>query len=144
MILILHEVLIAIVGLLVLFFGGLVNYTGWILLAICFAIAMSGYIYFRRIKAGARRMRDSLNEGPFKGRSVEVSLLGGMATVKLGKPEEGHLLEADDRHTTMQLEDPATQRIRELNDLARLLEDGHITPDEYDLLKKQIVQSGPT
>jgi hypothetical protein len=140
LILILHVVLIGAVGFLVLLFGGLVNYMGWVLLAIGVVIAASGYFYYRRIRSGARKMRDSLNEGPFRGRSVEVSLLGGMATFKLGRPEAGPLLEAGDHLLHKQLEDPASQRIRELNDLARLLEEGHISSDEYNILKKQIVQ----
>lgn len=141
LILILHVVLIGLVGFLVLLFGGLVNYMGWVLLVVGVAIAASGYFYFRRIRSGARKMRDSLNEGPFRGRSVEVSLLGGMATFKLGKPETGPLLDAGDHHAQNQLEDPASQRVQELSELAQLLEEGHITSDEYNIMKKKIVQS---
>ena len=140
-ILILHVVLIALVGVLVLFFGGLMNYMGWVLLLMALCVAAGGYYYFRRIRAGARRIREDLNKGPFQGRPVEVSLLGGIATVKLGRPETPPMLDVGEFSDIKQLEDPTAVRIRELSDLARLLEEGHITSDEYNTLKKQIFQS---
>jgi hypothetical protein len=74
------------------------------------------------------------------GRPVEVSLLGGLASFRVG-PSTGNIeLEADSYHTTRQIEDPETIRIREIKELARLLENNMITREEYDRAKRQILK----
>jgi len=41
----------------------------------------------------------------------------------------------------LQIEDPTTMRIKELTNLARLLEDKMITQEEYNKAKQQIFKS---
>ena len=140
MILALHVLLIAGLGLLVLFFRGFVQYMLWIFLAGALVVLYSGYRFWRRMKAEGKTLGEMLAQPAFRGRSVEVSLLGGIASFKLGAPS-GALLEAgDDVLGPLRLEDAETARIRELGELARLLEKDLITREEYDAAKQRLLR----
>ena len=142
MILALHVVLIAGLGLLVLFFRGFVQYMLWIFLGGAAVVVYSGYRFWRRMKAEGKTLGEMLSNPAFRGRSVEVSLLGGIASFKLGAPGRYPALTVgDDDPPVRQLEDPETARIRELNELARLLEKDLITRDEYNLAKRRLLHS---
>ncbi|MDM8521821.1 SHOCT domain-containing protein [Desulfococcaceae bacterium HSG8] len=139
-ILILHVLLIACVGCLILFFRGITQYMAWILAGCAGLIIISGYCFYRRMKQEGKSLRETLRSPTFNGRSVEISVLGGLASVKIGRP--AHMPPALDIGDTFerfqQLEDPATVRIRELKSLARLLEDNLITIEEYNQTKQEL------
>ena len=142
-ILALHVLLIAGMAILVLFFRGVVNYMLWILIGGIALVAFSLFYFFKRMRAEGRSLREMLKNPMFSGRSVEVSLLGGMATVKLGQPTGK--LPALESHSTIdipRLEDPETSRnreISELSELARLLEKDLITVDEFNKAKRRLL-----
>ena len=141
-IVVLHVLLIAGVGLLVIFFRGIINYMLWIVLGGSALIIASVYLFYRRIKKEGMTLRETLNAPLFHGRTVEVSLLGGLASVKVGGgsggiPALGNNLSAQ----YPQLEDPASVRLKELTSIANLLEKNLITLDEYNEFKKQILKS---
>jgi len=141
LILALHVLLIAGVAILVLFFRGVVNYMLWIVLGGLGVIGLFAFWLFRRMRAQGRTLGEMLRNPMFSGRSVEVSLLGGMATVKLGQPTQ---LPAIDHHrpTTPRLESPEAppgQGVCELAELARMLERDLITVDEFNAAKRQLL-----
>ena len=142
-ILALHVLLIAGMAILVLFFRGVVNYMLWILIGGIALVAFSLFYFFRRMRAEGRSLREMLKNPMFSGRSVEVSLLGGMATVKLGQPtKQFPALEGGSTINIPQLEDPETARhreISELSELARLLEKDLITVDEFNKAKRRLL-----
>jgi hypothetical protein len=141
MILALHVLLIAGLGLMVLFFRGFVHYMLWIFLAGAALIGYSGYRFWRRMKTEGKTLAEMLGGPMFRGRSVEVSLLGGIASIKLGRPEGSRLLSEEDvGPAPRRLEDPDTARIRELSELARLLERDLITRREYDTAKERLLR----
>ena len=137
-ILILHVLLIAGVGCLVLFFRGVVQYMMWIFLGCTIATIASGYYFFKQVRQGGKGVGEVLNSSQFKGRTVEVSLLGGIASFKLGRPDNTPELGNGSFQQHHQLEDPATVRIKELNNLANLLEKKLITIEEFNETKKQL------
>ena len=143
LILALHVLLIAGMAILVLFFRGVVNYMVWILIGGLVIVVLSLFYFFKRMRAEGRSLREMLRNPMFSGRSVEVSLLGGMATVKLGQPKGQ--LPAPDHETAVdipQFEDPETARhreISELSELARLLEKDLITVDEFNKAKRRLL-----
>jgi hypothetical protein len=138
-ILVLHVLLIAGVGCLIIFFRGITEYMAWILVGCSALIIFSGYYFYRRMKEEGRSLRDTLNSPMFSGRNVEISVLGGFASLKIGTPNHMHVLEGSDRFEPFrQLEDPAVVRIRELKTLAQLLEDNLITPEEYNQSKREL------
>lgn len=140
LILVLHVLLIVFMVLLVIFFRGIVNYMIWIFLVGCAAIIASGYHFYKRMKEEGKTLREMLSSRYYGERSFEVSLLGGLASFKVGKPNTVHQLENDQSYPVRQLEDPDTVRIRELTELVRLLENNMITMDEYNEFKKHIIK----
>lgn len=144
-ILIFHLLLLVALGGMVLFFRGFVEYMLWIFLGVAALVLGSGIYFIHRMRKGKKSLGDVLRSPHFKDRSVEVSFLGGLASVRLGAPGQaapvGPLLENGVADPRLQLEDPSSMRIRELNALARLLEDDLITREEYNKAKQQLFNS---
>ena len=141
MILILHIFLLMGLGVLVFFFRGIVHYMLWIFLVGGIAILASGYWFFRRMKAEGRNLRDTLNSPLFRNKTVEVSLLGGLAQFRVGQSNGPPLLEGDRPDPSRQLEWSGDSQVQELTELARLLQSGLITLDEYEKAKQKIFRS---
>jgi hypothetical protein len=138
LIVILHILLFAGLALLVLFFRGIVNYTIWIFIGGLVIIIVSLFYFYRRIKAGGKILKDTLNSPEFRDRPVEVSFLGGVASVRFGRPGGLSALGGGFAQPPPQLEAPEKIRVRELTELARLLEKNLITLEEYNKAKEQI------
>jgi hypothetical protein len=138
-ILILHVLLIAGLGLIVLFFGGLVQNLVWILLGGMVLIGVSGYLFFRRMRREGRSLGEALRSPMFQGRPVEISFLGGMASFRLGPPSQPRALEGNDSRDRLQLEDSESMRIRDIAALAQLLEKNLITPEEFTAAKRKVL-----
>lgn len=143
LILALHIVLIAAMAILVLFFRGVVNYMLWIVIGGIGILGLSTYWMVRRLRTQGKSLGDMLSNPMFKGRPVEVSLLGGMATVKLGQPTTRPLAlahdETDARAQDDHPQDNRTRDVAELAELARLLEKDLITLDEFNRAKQRLL-----
>ena len=87
-ILVMHVTLIAGIGLLILFFRGVVNYMFYIFLGGSSAILAIGYLIYRKMKKEGKNLQEMLALPTFAGRTVEVNLLGGLASIKLGKKDQ--------------------------------------------------------
>ncbi len=144
-ILILHVLLIAGLGMLVIFFRGIIQYMFWIFLAGTAIILLSAYRFYKRMKKERKSLQEMLALPDFQGRSVEVSVLGGFATIKLGQSTDSHqTLALNDKTNSQhikQLESGETLHVKELNQLARLLENNLITKEEFNKAKKQLFDS---
>jgi len=140
-ILVLHIFLIAGLGLVVLFFRGFVSYMIWVFIGGTALLMLSAYYFYKRMRSEGKNIEDLLNSKAFQGRSVEVSLLGGLASVRVGQPEGLPALEARVVEPIRQLEDPDSIRTRELTELARLFEKELITLDEYTLAKQRLLKT---
>jgi hypothetical protein len=142
LILLLHVALIALLGLLVLFFRGVVNYMLWIFLGGTALLIISGWLFYRRMKREGKSLREMMRSPDLQGRSLEISFLGGFASMKIG--ESGSGMQALDTHSvppSNQIEDASTQRVRELSTLASLLEKNLITAEEYEAAKRRLLDS---
>lgn len=140
-ILLLHLLLIAALGLVVIFLTGIAHYMFWIVLAGMSLVAFSAYLFFRRLRKEGRTLGETLRTPAFGGREVEVSLLGGLATMRLGKPRDRNALEGGDQAQVPQIEDPEALRIKEIQSLAQLLEKNLITLEEYTKAKNRLFDS---
>jgi len=138
LVLVLHVLLMLGLGLLVIFFRGVVQYVLWIFLFGTAAIIASGIYFYRRMKAQGKTLKQTLSSPMFAGRPVEVSFLGGMASLRVGMPRHAKGLETGSVDPQHQLEDLKSVRIRELTQLGRMLEGDLITRDEYDQAKKNL------
>jgi glucan phosphoethanolaminetransferase (alkaline phosphatase superfamily) len=140
-ILLLHVLLVAGLVLLVVFFRGIINYMLWIFLAGSIAILASGYHFYKRMKEEGKTLRDILSSPRLYGRTVEVNILGGLASFKIGQSDNIPLLNSDSsKQQPKQLEDPNTIRTKELTELVRLLQDDVITLEEYNKVKRRILK----
>ncbi len=140
-VLLLHVVLVAGLVLLVIFFRGFVQYMLWIFLFGAAGIAVSGYLFYRRMKAEGKTLQELLHSPAFHGRTVEVSFLGGFASFRLGRSP--NFTELPDRSidASHRLEDPESIRNRELESLLRLLEKNLISKEDYQKAKQEILKT---
>ena len=131
----LHVGVIALIGLLVIFFGGIARYWGWILLGGLTASGLFGVFLYHKVKSRGRDIyRDIRNAPVMPGGTLEVSLLGGLASVKFSKSADAPALPHAPAFPAL-LEDPATLRIRELSNLAQMYEKNLITREEFEQAK---------
>jgi hypothetical protein len=136
----LHLAVFALIGLLVIFFGGIVRYWGWILLGGLMVPALAGVFLYRKLKTQGRNLvRDLSGATVPSGSSLEVSLLGGLASVKFARPAPSPREIAVPAPAL--LEDPESQRVRELTTLGQMYEKDLITREEFERAKGTILNS---
>ena len=144
LILFLHLLFIAALGLVVIFFHGISQYMLWIFLGATVILMASGFFCYRHIKTrGKQTLQDIEQSAIFKNRSFEVRLLGGMASLRFGHPDGPTAIEntaSDTQDPRYQLEDPETLQIRELTALAEMLEKDLITLEEFRRAKQKILR----
>ncbi len=133
-----------IVGLIssVILFKGIYDLRWWILGIGLLLVIGSGYYFYRRAKAGKRRLRDIMNDPAFQNRSVEISLMGGMATLRVGHQDhhqQPRMIDVGPDAEIKQLPAPSSHKIAELSELNRMLEQGLITKEEFMRLKRDIL-----
>ncbi len=134
-----HVVLIFVLGVLLLFFRTIVNYLPWIIASGGVLIVGLWYLWWHRVKKRGKKLSDSLKDPVFQGRSVEVTLLGGLASLKLGQPQGPPAIDYIAPDEPKQLVDPAIVRAQELIKLAHLLREDLITKDEFLIAKKDLM-----
>ncbi len=141
LILVLHIFLIMGIGILVLFFRGIITYMFHIFICGSAVIMLSAYFLYKRMKKEGKNLRDALSLPVFSGKKVEISFLGGLASLKIENPGNARALETRVANPKLQLEDSEMILLRDLNELVRLFEDNLITLDEYNQAKQKIFHS---
>jgi len=131
----LHIVGLVVIMLVVIFFGGIARYWAWIVLGGLVLTGLTTFWVFRKLKTQGRTVfRDIRNVSVPPGAALEVSFLGGLASVKFARPSNSNSkLEAPPPPTL--LEDPETMRVRELSHLAHMYEKNLITREEFERAK---------
>ncbi len=138
-VLFLHVVLIFGMGALLFFFGGVIAYLPWILASAGTLVVGSAYLCWKHMKKSGKNLRQFLEDPIFQGRTVEVSLLGGFASLKLGHSQGPLTIPHVNYETPKQLQDPRVVLSEELVKLARLLKQDIITIDEFLKAKKKLI-----
>jgi len=146
-ILIFHVILLGGVAILVLLFSGIVNYLFWIFLGGCLLISGSIYLFYRYMKKqGGAVFLKILSIPELNGKNVEVNLLGGLASFKIAEDnnrspgnEWPPMIDNESVLSPRRLEDPNSRRLKELTELARMLEKNLITIEEYNQMKKSLL-----
>ncbi len=136
----LHLLLVLGLGVTVVLIKGIYDFRWLIMLTGIALIGGSGYFFYQKLKASNRTLREVINDPALRDHSLEISLLGGMASVKLEHKDAGvKLVEENRTEMPQQLEAPRTSQVQELEKLASLLENELITREEFQQLKKVIV-----
>jgi hypothetical protein len=138
-----HVLLVVLLCLAVVFLRGFNEYLGWIVFGGLSLIGFSIYLFVRKMRRDNKRIRDIIKDPAFQGKSLEISFLGGMASLKVADNSTAPR-EIGPLQPPPQLEDPRTVRIRELTQIANLLENHLITQEEYDRLKDEILKNHPS
>jgi hypothetical protein len=134
-----HVVLAIGLGILMFFFGGVVAYLPWILALGGGLIVGSGYLWWKYMKKRGKKLADILKDPALQGRTIEVSLLGGFASVKFGHSHDALTIAQVDSETPKQLQGPGVDRSEHLANLGRLLKQDLITIDEFLEAKKDLM-----
>ncbi len=138
-ILILHVLLLGFLGLFIVFFRGVVVYMPWILGGGLTLMLLSGVWFYRRMKRGQTNLRETIKDAVPKNRPVEISLLGGLASMRLGSV--GGSNGSYGAQPPLQLEDGETSRLRSLDRLMEMYNKDLITKEEFALLKQDVLNS---
>ena len=141
-ILLLHVILVAGLVIMVIFFRGIINYMTWIFIGGSIAIIASGLHFYKRMKMEGKTLREILSAHRYRGRTVEISFLGGLASLKIdGANNNLPALDSSSSGNVKQLEDPESIRYKEFSELVRLLENDLITLEEYKRFKERLFKS---
>ena len=143
LILILHVLMIALLGIVVIFLGGLAKHFFWVILGGTLLILLSAVFFYRRVKAGGADLFRRMNRsGLVREHSLEVRVLGGLVSLRFGKSGELTPLEVRGHDGPSLIEDPQTIRDRELSELASLLANELISYEEFSHARKKIIGRG--
>ena len=139
LILVLHVMLIAGLGCLILFFRGVVQYMLWIMIIGSAAIFLIGYLLRKKMIQEGRQLRDMLSLPAFSGRTIEVSIFGGMASLRLENSNQSGYVNQQLPDQSGHLLDSESYQLRELSDLVDLLNKNLITLEEYHKFKTKLM-----
>ena len=143
-ILLLHVFLLAGVGLSVVLFKGVYHYLPYIMAGLAILVLSVAWIVYRRMRENSIHIRDVLSMPEFQDRTVEVKLLGGLASFKIKAKEKNPLLLdqasglslADNRL----IETSVITAERKLLELNTLHEKNLITQEEFETARQNIIQ----
>ena len=138
-VLLLHVLLIVGLGAAVVLIKGIYDFRWFLFAGGTVIVLLSGYIFYRKLKESNRSLREAINDPAFQGKTLEISLFGGMASVKLGSnSDQPQLIHLEEGSPIPQLEAPRSH-VQELSELAKMLEDDLITREEFNRLKSEVI-----
>ncbi|WP_161947624.1 SHOCT domain-containing protein [Malonomonas rubra] len=141
-VLLLHLLLIVGLGAGVVLIKGIFDFRWYILGGGTLLLCISAILFFRYLKASNKSLKEAMNDPALRDKTLEISFLGGMASVRVGhNPQmqnQPQLIDVHEVQEIKQLAAPRTQ-VEELSDLAKMLENDLITREEFERMKKDIV-----
>ncbi len=142
-ILLLHVVLLAGIGITIILFNGVYHYLPWIMGAIGLLVLSMAWIFYRQLNKRSSNLKEMLSMPQFNNRTVEVKLLGGLATFKLDANQDhpGQLEHRASSDPDMPLIGRSSNEIeRKILELTSLYDKNLITEDEFKKAKQSILQ----
>ena len=136
LILIMHVLLIAGIGILILLFYGIINHMVWMIVGIVL-IAIWGYLFYRKVIEDSKELKNVV--GDLKGQNVEIKLLGGLATFRMGDSVHKNSTKQLSAGRPKELAAPESDSVKSLTELSRLYENKLITLEEYQKAKKDLL-----
>ncbi len=143
-ILLLHVVLLAVIGSMIILFKGMYQYLPWILGGLGILITATVWILYQRMKKNSSDIKEILSMPQFQNREVEVKFLGGMASFKIS-PETNHqtLIEhhALNNSNTPMIENGLNKKEEKIFRMKELFEKENIMDkEEFEKAKQDILQ----
>ena len=136
-----HILLIIILATAVIFIQTLSEYIEYVLAGGLLIIFGSALFFYRVLKQNGKQIIDTLKNPAFQGQNIEISLLGGLASVSINNPEKSHHLMLDHQTPIIQAlpERPTLSPHNELLRLADLHDRGLISKEEFLKLKDEVL-----
>ncbi|RMF46351.1 MAG: hypothetical protein D6751_05305 [Deltaproteobacteria bacterium] len=146
LVLVLHGIVLLLLAFLVLFFRGVIAYLPWIVLGGGVVLLVSGWYCWRSLKRRGRGLGDVLSHPLIQERGLEVRLLGGVASLRLGPPGGSNQslarvplqIEAE-RVPALPDDSSEAERMRALARLVKLREAGELDEEAFQLLRRELV-----
>ena len=142
-ILLAHVILLAGVGVTIILFKGVYHYLPWIMGSIGILVLAITWIFYRRMSKRSSEIKDILSMPEFKDRTVEIRLLGGVASFKITAKENQQML-IDHHPSTLSdrllIENDINKTEQEIFRLTALFEKDLITREEFDKARQNIIQ----
>ena len=115
LVLILHILLMVGLGFAVVLIKGIYDFRWLILLGGIVLVVGSAVYFYRYFQQHKQKISDLMSDPAFNDRTVEISLMGGMATLKLGHRDDDNLrlIQADDATQVKQLAAPQSAQLKE-------------------------------
>ncbi len=142
-ILLLHVFLLAGVGLSVVLFKGVYHYLPYIMAGLAILVLLVAWVVYRRVRENSTDLRQILSAPEFQDRTVEVKLLGGLASFKIKAKENNPLLldQASASHGDLPLIEASVSKAEQkMIELTALYERDLITKEEFDNARQNIIQ----
>ena len=136
LILFMHVILLAGVGILILLFYGIINHMIWMIGGFVL-IAIWGYLFYRKVIEDSKELKNVV--GDMKGKNVEIKLLGGLATLRMGDSVLRQNMNQLSSQRPKELAAPEPDSVKSLMELSRLYEKKLITLEEYEKAKEDIL-----
>jgi|GEM_PF-519554 len=144
LVLLIHLILVIFLATAVVFIQGLSEYIEYILGGGVLLILGSGAFFYRLLKQNGKQILNTLQNPSFPGQNIEVSLLGGLASISIKGAEKSDQFMLED--PTRELKaipeiPPAASPHNELLRLSELYDRGLINKEEFLLLKDDLLNS---
>ena len=143
LILLAHLLLIIILATAVVFIQTMAAYIEYVQAGGLLLIIGSAVFFYRLLKQNGKQILNTLKNPTFQGQNIEVSLLGGLASVSINNPEKSQQLMLDKLTPTIQaLPEPHVSPAgNELLRLAELFDRDLISKEEFMQLKEEFLTS---
>jgi hypothetical protein len=143
LILLLHVILLAGVGVTILLFKGVYQYLHWIMAGIGLLVLGIAWVFYRRMKHSTTDIKSILSMPEFANRTVEIKLLGGLASFKIDAanshaPQLEHT--PDSKSGTFLIGHDVADTEQKLLRLNALFNKDLITREEYEKARQNILQ----
>jgi len=141
-ILLLHVLLLAGIGLFVVFIKGVFTFLPWIMGGTVLLVLVIAWLFYRRMQKSAAQLSDMLSNAHMQDRNIEVRLLGGLAAFKINAKQPADLLPdspGGDRNTRL-IETETDRAERRMHQLDDLYEKDLITKEEFEQARQTIIQ----
>lgn len=142
-ILLLHVFLLAGVGVTILLFKGVYQYLHWIMAGLGILVLGIAWVFYRRMKHSTTDIKSILAMPEFADRSVEIKLLGGLASFKIDSaknPTAQIAQSSDSGPDKFLIEHDVVKTEQKLLKLNALFEKDLITKKEFEKAKQNILQ----
>ncbi len=140
LILLLHVVLLAGIGVTIILFKGLYQYLPWVMGGIALLVMVIAGLLYQRMKNNSAQIKEILSMPQFQDRTVEIKLLGGIASFKITPETNQHTLIDNNYSNTLLIENDINKTEQQILKLTTLFKKDIITKEEFDKAKQDIIQ----